>query len=68
LNTGAEDNIEELTRKDELSVSLENFALMTDDVIVWNYNERVLMTQSAAAGELGEYSKGSSTDLLVPSD
>jgi hypothetical protein len=49
LNTGAEDNIEELTRKDKSSVSLENFAFMTDDVIVWNYNERVLMTHSAAA-------------------
>jgi len=46
LNTGAEDNVEELTRKDEPSVSLENFALVTDDVIVWNYNERVLMTHS----------------------
>lgn len=29
----------ELTRKDEPSVSLENFALVADDVIVWYYNE-----------------------------
>jgi len=36
------DSVEELTRKDEPSMSLENFTFMTDDVIVWNYNERVL--------------------------
>jgi hypothetical protein len=36
------DDVKELTRKDEPSVSLENFTLMTDDMIVWNYNERVL--------------------------
>lgn len=58
LNTGAEDNIEELTRKDESSVSLENFAFMTDDVIVWNYNERVLMTHSAAAVRARRIFKG----------
>lgn len=30
-------------RKDESSMSLENFALMADNMIVWNDNERVLL-------------------------
>jgi hypothetical protein len=40
MNTNAERAImKKLTRKDESSVSLENFALMADDMIVWNDNE-----------------------------
>lgn len=35
-------SIEELTRKDQPSVALENFALVADEMIVWNDNERVL--------------------------
>ena len=39
-----------LTRKDEPSMSLENFAFMADDMIVWNDNERVLTIYSACVG------------------
>jgi hypothetical protein len=44
------DSVEVPTRKDEPSVPLENFTLMTDDVIVWNYNKRVLDATAVRVG------------------
>ena len=55
-----------LTRKDKPSVSLENFALMANDMIVWNDNERVLAIDSAC--KYWKQAKGVSTYLLVPGD
>lgn len=42
-NADTEGIVEELTREDEPPVSLENFTIMTNDMIVWNDNKRVLM-------------------------
>jgi hypothetical protein len=42
LNPGASGRVKRLTREDEPSMSLEDFAFMADDMVMWNDNERVL--------------------------